>query len=411
MELKEGYKQTEVGSIPNEWSLVPFDKIFDFNSTSNYSKTQMSTEGEIGCIHYGLIHAIPNTQYDLKNGIKYYVTKEQAKYELVRDGDVIMVDASEDLEGINKSVEVCGVGCNKFISGLHTYLLRDKNNSLANKFRGIVLNSRTVKNQMLQLAVGMKVFGVSKTQLVNVKIPLPPLHEQTAIATVLSDTDQLIQAIEKKIAKKRLIKQGAMQELLRPKEGWVERKLGEICDVIGGGTPSSFNPEYWNGNIDWFTPTEIGKTKYVSSSKRKITKKGYDNSSAQMLPPGAILLTSRAGIGDLGILTKEASTNQGFQSLIPKASISNEFIYYLISNSKNKLLRNASGSTFLEISPGKLKSIEFIIPETENEQLQIAKILSDLDLETETLENQLAKYKELKQGLMQNLLTGKIRLV
>ena len=93
MELVDAkFKETEVGMIPEDWNLVDFDSIFSFYCTSNYSKAEMSEDNEVGCIHYGLIHAISNSKYDLQNGIKYYVAPEQAKYELVRDGDVVMVD-------------------------------------------------------------------------------------------------------------------------------------------------------------------------------------------------------------------------------------------------------------------------------------------------------------------------------
>lgn len=199
------------------WEFVPFDKVFSFNSTSNYSKAEMSTEGEVGCMHYGLVHAIPNTLYDLKNGIKYYVTNKQAKYALVRNGDVIMVDASEDIEGINKSVEISGVGNQKVISGLHTYLLRDFNSSFVAKFRGIILNSPFVKKQMHQLAVGMKVFGVSKTQMTKIHLPIPKREEQLKIATILSDMDTEIEQLEKQLAKYKEVKQGLMQNLLTGK--------------------------------------------------------------------------------------------------------------------------------------------------------------------------------------------------
>jgi type I restriction enzyme S subunit len=121
-------------------------------------------------------------------------------------------------------------------------------------------------------------------------------------------------------------------------------------------------------------------------------------------------LAFNTGIGDLGILTKEACTNQGFQSLIVNDLNSLEFVYYLLVTLKPLLLQNASGSTFLEISPNKVKAIKITIP-AKQEQTQIAKIISDMDTEIETLAKQLAKYKQVKQGLMQNLLTGKIRLV
>jgi len=214
--IKQGAMQ-ELLRPKEGWDIVSFDKIFTFYSTSNYSKAEMSITDEVGCVHYGLIHAISNTQYNLEYGIKYYVTQEQAKYERVRDGDVIMVDASEDLDGINKSVEVCGVGDKKFIAGLHTYLIRDNNSSLVDNFRGIILNSQFVKHQMLQLAVGMKVFGVSKRQLVKIKIPLPPKSEQTTIATILSDMDLEIENLENQLAKYKQVKQGLMQNLLTGK--------------------------------------------------------------------------------------------------------------------------------------------------------------------------------------------------
>jgi type I restriction enzyme S subunit len=187
------------------------------------------------------------------------------------------------------------------------------------------------------------------------------------------------------------------------------KKLGEIATVVGGGTPSTYIPNYWNGMINWYTPTEIGLNKYTYSSLRKITKEGLKNCSAKILPKGSILLTTRAGIGDVSILMNEGCTNQGFQSLVANDDINYEFLYYLISTLKNILIQNASGSTFLEISPNKIKQIEVKIPNLK-EQIAIAAILSDMDAEIESLEQKKNKYNMLKQGMMQQLLTGKIRI-
>src|SRR5690606_32502528 len=109
-----------------DWDLRPIGNVFSFYPTSSFSKAEMSLDGEVGCVHYGLIHAIENTSYSLANGTKYYIAKKQAKYETIQDGDVIMVDASEDLAGLNKSVEVCGTNDKKYIAGLHTFHLRDR---------------------------------------------------------------------------------------------------------------------------------------------------------------------------------------------------------------------------------------------------------------------------------------------
>jgi type I restriction enzyme S subunit len=191
---------------------------------------------------------------------------------------------------------------------------------------------------------------------------------------------------------------------------WDVKELGDIAYVIGGGTPSTFNVDYWNGDINWFTPTEIGLKKYSYESIRKITKKGLENSSARLLPVGSILLTSRAGIGDVSILMKEACTNQGFQSLVAKEGINSEFLYYIVSTLKQLLLKNASGSTFLEISPRKVKAILVAFPPTLIEQTAIATALSDTDVLIEGLEKLIAKKQNIKQGTMQELLSGKKRL-
>jgi type I restriction enzyme S subunit len=101
------------------WEVKKLGELFTFYATANYSKAEMSFDGKIGCLHYGLIHAITNSVYSLENGVKYYVKEDYTKYELIKNGDIVMVDASEDLIGINKSIEVIGVNNRKFIAGLH----------------------------------------------------------------------------------------------------------------------------------------------------------------------------------------------------------------------------------------------------------------------------------------------------
>ena len=187
---------------------------------------------------------------------------------------------------------------------------------------------------------------------------------------------------------------------------WEVKSLGDIAFVLGGGTPSTMINSYWNGDINWFTPTEIGSKKYSYESIRKLTKLGFENSSSKILPVGTILLTSRAGIGDISILMNEGCTNQGFQSLVAKKDVHNEFLYYLVSTLKSVLLQNASGSTFLEISPNKVKSIEIVLPSLA-EQTAIATALSDADGLITGLEKLIAKKRNIKQGAMQQLLQPK----
>ncbi|WP_165174804.1 restriction endonuclease subunit S [Desulfovibrio sp. ZJ369] len=194
-------------------------------------------------------------------------------------------------------------------------------------------------------------------------------------------------------------------------EDWTVKPIHAIATIIGGGTPSTANPAYWNGSIPWFTPTEIQDTcKYVSKSKRTITEKALENSGAKLLPVGTILLTTRASIGLRAILKVPAATNQGFQSLVVNGDIDNQFIYYLLGLRQPELIKNASGSTFLEISPKKLGEISLCIPCSLAEQHAIAAVLSDVDALLSSLEALIAKKRDIKTAAMQELLTGRRRL-
>jgi type I restriction enzyme S subunit len=162
---------------------------------------------------------------------------------------------------------------------------------------------------------------------------------------------------------------------------WRTFKVSEFADVIGGGTPKTKVAEYWNGSIPWLTPKDLSNHsgRYISKGERNISKKGLSNSSARLLPPKTVLLTSRAPVGYLAIAKNELTTNQGFRSLLVKDGFSPEFIYYLLFNNVDYLKRHASGSTFQELSGGTLKELEFEIPEKISEQRAIAHILGSLD--------------------------------
>lgn len=199
-----------------------------------------------------------------------------------------------------------------------------------------------------------------------------------------------------------------MDALTTP-SNWQRVRLGDIAEIIGGGTPSTQITSFWNGSINWFTATEIGITKYVYKSQRTITPLGLKKSSAKLLPIGTILLTSRASIGDCAILKVVATTNQDFQSLIPLEKINNEFLYYLILTLKNKLLKLASGSIFLGVSPNKIKNLLIPLPPL-NEQATIANILSDVDRYLYNLDALILKKESVKKALSFELLSQRKRL-
>lgn len=187
----------------------------------------------------------------------------------------------------------------------------------------------------------------------------------------------------------------------REAEEWEERNLGQAGEFIGGGTPETSKSEYWDGEIQWFTPTEI-KDRFHSKSKRTITAEGLRNSSAKMLPKGALLLTTRATIGDISIAENPCTTNQGFQSFVVNSTEDNSFWYYWFIQHKGELVRRASGSTFPEIGKTQIVKIPALSP-SKAEQQKIAATLSSLDDLLTAHSAKLAALQAHKRGLMQGL--------
>ena len=179
---------------------------------------------------------------------------------------------------------------------------------------------------------------------------------------------------------------------------WETKSINDLADVIGGGTPDTTVKSYWYGGIQWFTPSEIGKNKFVDASLRTITEDGLNNSSAKLLPPNTILLSSRATIGECSLSLRECATNQGFQSLVSK-KCNVDFLYYLIQTKKKDLIRKSCGSTFLEISANEVRKIQVSVP-SDVEQQKIAGLLSLIDKRIATQNKIIEKYESLIQAII-----------
>ena len=188
---------------------------------------------------------------------------------------------------------------------------------------------------------------------------------------------------------------------------WKEKKLSDVAEIVGGGTPPTAVEKYWGGDIQWFTPTEI-KNKYIVNSKRTITQVGLDTSSARLLPKGTLLFSSRATVGEIGIAVQECTTNQGFQSFIVNKDNDSEFLYNWIIKNKKEFIRRASGSTFLEIGKSEIKKIKSNIPLL-SEQQKIAAFLTAVDNKIEELIKKQELLGEYKKGLMQQIFSQAIR--
>lgn len=247
-------------------------------------------------------------------------------------------------------------------------------------------------------------------------ITLPGIQEQGRVSQFIRTLDQLIAQHQRKHEKLTALKVAMLQKMF-PKLGaytpeirfkgfaadWAPRKLGEICEIVGGGTPSTAIPDYWGGAIDWYSPTEIGESVYAVGSKKKLTPIGLERCSARILPPHrTILFTSRAGIGDMAILGKEGCTNQGFQSFVLNDGVDPYFIYSMGGLIKRFALKNASGSTFLEISAQQLKRMEILLPALK-EQQDIGSYFCTLDTLLQKYSNQIQKLRQIKSACQQEM--------
>lgn len=185
---------------------------------------------------------------------------------------------------------------------------------------------------------------------------------------------------------------------------WEQRKLGDIADITGGGTPSTSNNDYWDGNINWYSPAEISNQIFLNSSQRKITELGFSSCSAKMLPKGTVLFTSRAGIGKTAILSAEGCTNQGFQSIVPHA---NDLDSYFIFSRTNELKKYGeivgAGSTFVEVSGKQMAAMTLMMPPKFNEQKTIGDFFKRLDSLLTLHQRKYEKLLNIKKSMLEKM--------
>ena len=259
-------------------------------------------------------------------------------------------------------------------------------------------------------------FSIKDNELKKLPIKLPADDtEQEKIAKTLNSLNNTIQLHENYLQLLYNFRSFLLQKMfsindtfpnLRFKQfndKWKYKKLGEVADIVSGGTPDTTKRDYWNGSINWYTPAEVGNKIFVGGSQRKITNIGLENSSAKILPVGTVLFTSRAGIGKTAILKEKGSTNQGFQSIIPKKKSLDSYFIFSMSNILKKYGEShGAGSTFLEISGKELAKARISLPSI-TEQKNISKVLFKLDTIITLQKQEIDNLKKLKQFLLQNM--------
>lgn len=426
--MKEGYKKTELGVIPDEWEIKTAGDIFEFTGGLSISREKLGEEG-VNYLHYGDIHKRNENFIDLdideqwlpKFNKEYENIKEGAKLET---GDVVFADASEDYEGIGKSVAILNYDNKPFVAGLHTIVGKEKCNLLDEHYKRFCFSTTNIRKQFRSLATGSSVYGIKMSSLKRIKILTPPLKEQQKIAQILSTVDSQIDDTDKLIEKTKELKKGLMQRLLTKGIGHkefkktevgeipVEWRIVELKDIIDEFiVPMRDKPKVFDGNIPWCRIEDIeGKYFNTSIDGKFVSKEIIDKMNLKIFPKDSLICSCSASLGVYAINTRPLITNQTFIGLVPKDNVNVVFLYYSMHIATNRLRRISAGTTIPYISRQKFEEFTIIIPSIE-EQTQIANILSSVDSQIEEYKNKKSKLEELKKGLMQQLLTGKIRVI
>jgi len=408
MEVKPGYKQTEVGVIPEEWEVKsvrelaqiktgPFGTLLKASEYSGNEGVPLISVGEVGDGRFKVTEHTPL--------VPAAVVRRLSQY-LLRTGDVVF-----GRKGAVERSALVTENENGWFLGSDGISIRPHRDCYP-PYLACQFQRYEVQAWLLQNATGTTMASLNQAILGRVQIPYAPLPEQRAIATALSDVDALLGALDRLIAKKRDLKQASMQQLLTGQTRlpgfhgeWEVKRLDEIADIRSGGTPSTTEPRFWDGEVPWCTPTDItalNGRKYLSETSRRITEHGLKSSSAEMIPVHSIVMTSRATIGECAINSVPVSTNQGFKNLIPFKPVDVDFLYYLLTTQKQGFISLCGGSTFLEIGKGQLVAFEVRLPTDKGEQTAIAAVLTEMDAELAVLEQRQAKTRALKQDRLKH---------
>jgi len=411
-DVPPGYKRTEVGVIPEDWGLIRLGDLGTFSKGQGIKRDQ-AMSGAIPCIRYGEIYTHHNDvvrKYASRISREVANTSKPLKY-----GDLLFAGSGETKEEIGKTVAF--VGTAEAYAGGDIVILRPHEG--VPEFLGYLLNAPLITRQKASKGQGDAVVHISASALSSIALPYPTKKEQRAIATGLSDADALIESLDRLIAKKRAIKQAAMQQLLTGQtrlpgftDEWETKRLGDVAEIdpenLGSSTPPTFTFNYIS-----LEQVEQGKLlgwsveKFASApSRARRVLRGRDVLVSTVRPN----LQSHYFFDD-ALPNPVCST--GFAVIrCDERSVNSRYVYahFFGTDVTRQIDKIIAGSNYPAISSGDVRRLTLPFPSLE-EQTAIATALSDMDTEIEALERRRDKARQIKQSMMQQLLTGRVRLV
>lgn len=404
---------SEFKNLPSGWRVVRLGDVFDFLKSYTNSRESLNDHDDISYIHYGEIHKKYKFYLDFQVASlpKIHQSKLGGEPEFIKNGDLVVVDASEDYIDIAKSVEIKNLE-HKAVAGLHTFLLRDKGDYFVDGYKGYILYEACVAKELKKKATGISVLGISKSNLLNLKILLPPLDEQKKIAGILSTWDEAINLTINLIENKKQFKKALMQILLTAKirfpefqDEWRETKLGKFLKEKSDRNIENIELVLSVTNQFGFVTQVEYFDKSVASDNTanyKIVKKGNFAYNPSRINVGSIALLENY---EAGILSPMYVVFECLKNL------DNRFLNFWFQSHSfvGNLYKYLAGSVRESLNFKDMKTISIKLPNL-NEQQKIAEVLTACDDEINLLNLKLENLKKQKQGLMQKLLSGKVRV-
>ena len=411
--MRPGYKQTEVGVIPEEWEVKPFAELFAFRNGVNADKDSYGQ----GVRFINVLEAITYSHL-LGPEIPGQVTLPEpvaASY-TVRRGDVLFNRTSETQEEVGLAATY--LGTERVVFGGFVIRGRPVDQSLDPTYSGYALRAPFIRSQIIPMGQGAIRANIGQQNLGLVVAPLPPLPEQRAIAEALSDVDALLGALDRLIAKKRDLKQAAMQQLLTGQTRlpgfhgeWEVKKLGDIARIQRGASPRPIESPVWfdeNSSIGWVRISDVTRSgMLLRETTQRLSMLGVQHS--RPVARGGLIMSICATVGRPVITEIDVCIHDGFV-VFDDLHAEKLFVYYVLKWIEPNWSKHGQTGSQMNLNTGLITGTRIPLPPIP-EQTAIAEVLSEMDAELSALDQRRTKTRALKQAMMQELLTGKTRLV
>ena len=413
MEQVKGYKRTELGLIPEEWKIHKVKDLIDLLTDYDANGSFESVAQNVNVYdHEEYAWYVRST--DLENNSKLDKVRyvDESSYKFLKKTSLYGGELLFLKRGDIGNVYLFEMKTPRATVAPNLYLLK-LNQISDSKYLYYYFISNYGQRQLKSKNASSTLGALYKDDVKSILVLLPPtIAEQTSIATALSNIDELISQTEKLIEKKKAIKQGVMQELLKPKKGWVTKMLGDLVSVIkSGGTPLTSNNDFYNGEIPFLSISDMtNQGKYLTYTSSKISQLGLDNSSSWLVPKDSLIYSMYASVGFVSISKLDIAISQAVLGMQFKNFINIDFMYYTLLSMQKSVFKFVGEGTQKNLNAASVKNFNITYPSI-SLQKEIAEILNDLDSDIALTEKKLQKLKHQKKGMMQSLLTGKIRLI